>query len=64
MERFVLFAIMFISFGIYCAIGLKKDYAEYKKSNHYLERNIYSRNLGVVVASVVLFLYKLTTVLC
>lgn len=60
MEKFDIFAILFIAFGIYCAIGLKKDYADYKKSNHYLEYNIYIRNIGVVVGSIIMFFYELS----
>ncbi|OCK41828.1 hypothetical protein BA195_13635 [Tenacibaculum soleae] len=60
MEEFDILAILFIAFGIYCAIGLKKDYVDYKKSNHYLEYNIYIRNIGVVVGSIIMFIYELS----
>lgn len=50
---------LFILFGIYCAINIKKDYKEYKKSNHYLEFNIFIRNLGVIIGSVILIVYKI-----
>ena len=60
MENFDILAILFIAYGIYCAIGLKKDYAEYKKTKHYVDRNIYTRNIGVVVGSVIKFFYELS----
>lgn len=63
MDNFDIFAIVFIAFGIYCAFGLKKDYAEYKKSTHYLEFNIYIRNVAMVVASVIMFFYELSRLL-
>ena len=60
MEEFDIFAILFIAFGIFCAICLKKDYADYKKSTHYLEYNIYIRNIGVVVGGIIMFFYELS----
>ncbi len=60
MKNFDIFAILFIAFGIYCAIGLKKDYAEYKKTKHYIDFNTYVRNIGVVVGSIMMFFYELS----
>ena len=59
MEKFDVFILLFVLFGIYCALNLKKDYEDYKKSDHYLEYNIFIRNIGVVIASVILIIYKL-----
>ena len=59
MEKFDIFAILFTAFGIYCAIGLKKDYADYKKSNHYLEYIIFIRNIAVVFGSIIIVIYEL-----
>ena len=44
-------------------LNLKKDYAEYKKTKHYVEFNIYVRNLGVVIGSIILFFYELSRLL-
>ena len=63
MEEFDVFAILFICYGIYCMINLKKDYAEYKKTKFYVELNIYIRNLGVVIGSIVLFIYEIARLL-
>ena len=51
---------LFILFGIYCAIGIKRDYEEYKNSDHYLEFVIYIRNVGVIVASAIVLIYQLS----
>jgi hypothetical protein len=59
MENLNVLYILFIIFGIYCFKNLKKDYAEYKTSKHYLEFNIYIRNLGVVIASVFVLIYQI-----
>ena len=57
MEELDVFIILFICYGVYCMSNLKKDYSEYKKTKFYLELNIYIRNLGVVIGSVILFVY-------
>ena len=63
MEEIDIIMIIVIAFGIYCATGLKKEYSEYKKSNHYLELNIFVRSVGVVVGSVMCFFYELSRLL-
>lgn len=62
MKEFDIFAILFIAFGIYCAFGLKKEYAEYKKTKHYLEFGIFIKSLGVVIGSIVMFFYELSRI--
>ena len=63
MKSFDIFIFLFIAYGIYCAINLKKDSAEYQKTKHYVDRNIYIRNIGVVVGSVIMFFYELSQIL-
>jgi TRAP-type C4-dicarboxylate transport system permease small subunit len=60
MKNIDIVAIIFIAFGVYCAIGLKKDYAEYKKTKHYIDYKIYIRNIAVVVGAVFMFFYELS----
>ena len=43
--------------------NLKKDYAEYKKTKYYVELNIYIRNLGVVIGSIVILFYEISRLL-
>jgi len=54
-----IFIICFVLYGVYCLKNIKKDYEEYKKTNYYVELNILIRNIGVIVGSIVLILYKL-----
>lgn len=58
MKQSDVFFIIFIIFGFYCLRGIKKDYVEYKKSRHYLELNIFLRNLGVIIGSIAVIIYK------
>jgi hypothetical protein len=63
MKSLDIFILVFIGFGIYCMLNLKKDYAEYKKTKHYIDFKIYIRNLGVVIGSIILFFYELSRLL-
>ena len=63
MEKLDMFFILFICYGIYCMKNLKKDYAEYKKTKYYVELNIYIRNLGVVIGSIVILFYEISRLL-
>ena len=51
--------VLFVLYGLYCLKNIKKDYEEYKKTKHYLEFNIFIRNLGVIIGSIVLVFYKI-----
>lgn len=59
MEKFDVFVLLFILFGVYCTLNINKDYKDYKKSAHYLEYNIFIRNVAVIAASIILIIYKL-----
>ncbi len=63
MKSLDVFFILFIAYGIYCAINLKKDYAEHKKTKNYIDFKIYIRNLGVVIGSVIMLFYLISRLL-
>ncbi len=51
--------VLVVIFAVYNLFNIRKDYREYKKSKHYLEYNIFIRNLGVIIGGIILIIYKI-----
>ena len=63
MSNLDVLTIFIITLSIYMIFNIKNDYREYKKTKAFIDFNILIGDISVILASIILIVYKLVKLL-